>query len=149
LEFLIAQDVFINQSGAFAYVFLPATPFAEKDETFTNTDRHVQTGKFRVLDYVPVMEEADDEYPFILTTGQLLEYWHGSTITRNSALNEAYPKARAGMHGITNKMPVRVTSRRSEIVLHATVTEGGSRGGGGIRVCYRVREILISELGDF
>jgi predicted molibdopterin-dependent oxidoreductase YjgC len=74
--------------------------------------------------------EADDEYPFILTTGRLLEHWHGGTMTRNSALNEAYPEARvemhpadAEMHGITNNMPVRVTSRRGEIVLRATVTE--------------------------
>src|SRR3990172_5663451 len=42
LEFLVAQDLFINESGAFADVFLPATPFAEKEGTFTNTDRRVQ-----------------------------------------------------------------------------------------------------------
>src|SRR5918996_3219239 len=42
LEFLVMQDLFINESGAFADVFLPATPFAEKDGTFTNTDRRVQ-----------------------------------------------------------------------------------------------------------
>ena|SRR5690349_6160720 len=51
-------------------------------------------------------------------------------MTRNSALNEAYPEARveihpadAEMHGITNNMPVRVTSRRGEIVLRTTVIE--------------------------
>ncbi len=223
LEFLVAQDLFINESGAFADVFLPAASFAEKDGTFTNTDRRVQRvraaiaprgqarpdwkilcdlatrlevrlgrersakwdyqspeeilremasvnkdyagityeriekvglqypvpdlnhpgtptlfketfpsgrGRFIPLDYVPVMEQADDEYPFILTTGRLLEHWHGGTMTRHSALNEAYPEARveihpadAEMHGITNNMPVRVTSRRGEIVLRATVTE--------------------------
>jgi predicted molibdopterin-dependent oxidoreductase YjgC len=42
LEFLVAQDLFINESGAFADVFLPAASFAEKDGTFTNTDRRVQ-----------------------------------------------------------------------------------------------------------
>src|SRR5215207_2286528 len=42
LEFLVVHDLFINESGAFADVFLPATPFAEKDGTFTNTDRRVQ-----------------------------------------------------------------------------------------------------------
>lgn len=51
-------------------------------------------------------------------------------MTRHSSLNEAYPEARvemhpadAEMHGITNNMPVRVTSRRGEIVLRCTVTE--------------------------
>ena len=42
LEFLVAQDLFINESGAFADVFLPAVSWAEKDGTFTNTDRRVQ-----------------------------------------------------------------------------------------------------------
>ncbi|HZU85982.1 MAG TPA: molybdopterin-dependent oxidoreductase, partial [Anaerolineaceae bacterium] len=42
LEFMVAQDLFINESGAFADVFLPATSWAEKDGTFTNTDRRVQ-----------------------------------------------------------------------------------------------------------
>jgi predicted molibdopterin-dependent oxidoreductase YjgC len=222
LEFLVSQDIFINESGAFADVFLPATPFAEKEGTFSNTDRRVQRvrtahpprgearpdwqiicdlaqriesrlgrptvkwdysspeealremasvnqdyagitydridkvgliypvpdmnhpgtptlfkesfprgrGKFVPLDYVHVMEEPDDEYPFILTTGRILEHWHGGTMTRNSALNEAFPEARveihpadAEIHGIRNGDPVRVTSRRGEVVLRATVTE--------------------------
>ena len=213
LEFLVSQDIFINESGAFADVFLPATPFAEKEGTFSNTDRRVQRvraaqpprgqarpdweiicdlalriesrleratakwdysnpeeilremasvnqdyagityeridkvgliypvpdlnhpgtptlfkdsfprgrGKFIPLDYVPVMEEPDDEYPFILTTGRVLEHWHGGTMTRNSALDEAYPEARvdihpadAEMHGIRNGDPVKVQSRRGE-----------------------------------
>jgi predicted molibdopterin-dependent oxidoreductase YjgC len=42
LEFLVAQDLFINESGAYADVFLPATSWAEKEGTFTNTDRRVQ-----------------------------------------------------------------------------------------------------------
>jgi formate dehydrogenase alpha subunit len=223
LEFLVAQDLFINESGAFADAFLPATPFAEKEGTFTNTDRRVQRvraaqpprgnalpdwqiicdlakrlesrlgrqtsanwdyrdpsevfaemahvvpdfagvtydriekvglqypvwdlehegtptlfrdsfprgrGRFTPLEFIPVMEQVDDEYPFVLTTGRVLEHWHGGTMTRHSALNEAYPEARvevhpvdAEMHGISNGMPVRVTSRRGEVILRATVTE--------------------------
>jgi formate dehydrogenase alpha subunit len=223
LEFLVAQDLFINESAAFADVFLPATPFAEKEGTFTNTDRRVQRvrmaqpprgesrpdwqivcdlakrievrlgradsagwdygspaevfaemagvvpdfagvtyeridkvglqypvwnlehpgtptlftdsfprgrGKFTPLDFIPVMEEADDEYPFILTTGRVLEHWHGGSMTRHSALDEAYPEARveinpadAAMHGISDGMTVRVTSRRGTVVLRASVTE--------------------------
>ena len=42
LEFIVCQDLFINESGSYADVFLPATTFAEKDGTFTNTDRRVQ-----------------------------------------------------------------------------------------------------------
>ena len=42
LEFLVVQDLFINESGAYADVFLPAASWAEKEGTFTNTDRRVQ-----------------------------------------------------------------------------------------------------------
>ena len=42
LEFFAAQDLFINESRAYADVFLPAATWAEKDGTFTNTDRRVQ-----------------------------------------------------------------------------------------------------------
>jgi predicted molibdopterin-dependent oxidoreductase YjgC len=226
----VAQDIFITESAAFADVFLPATPFAEKDGTFSNTDRRVQRvraahnprgqarvdwqiicalalrlesrlgsfnqpetrlnsafweyshpsdifremagvnpdyagvtyeridnvgliypvpdqshpgtptlftedfprgrGKFHPLDYVPAMEAVDDEYPFILTTGRVLEHWHGGSMTRNSSLNSVFPEARmemhpadAEIHGIRNGDPVRVTSRRGEVVLRVIVTE--------------------------
>ncbi|MHB1339578.1 MAG: formate dehydrogenase subunit alpha, partial [Bellilinea sp.] len=174
LEFLVAQDLFINESGAFADVFLPAAAFAEKDGTFTNTDRRVQLvkqaipprgqaradwqiicdlakrlekrlgpaqsafwdyshpaeileemgrcvpdyagvkyhrlekaglqtpvptddhpgtpylysqsfprgrGKFHPLEYVPNSEMPDDEYPFVLSTGRVLEHWHGGSMS--------------------------------------------------------------------
>ena len=42
LEFLVCQDIFVNETGEMADVILPATSFAEKDGTFTNTDRRVQ-----------------------------------------------------------------------------------------------------------
>ena len=42
LEFLVCQDIFVNETGELADVILPATSFAEKDGTFTNTDRRVQ-----------------------------------------------------------------------------------------------------------
>ncbi len=42
LEFLVAQDLFMNETAALADVFLPASSFAEKDGTFTNSERRVQ-----------------------------------------------------------------------------------------------------------
>ena len=42
LEFMVVQDLFINETGALADVILPASAWAEKDGTFTNTDRRVQ-----------------------------------------------------------------------------------------------------------
>ncbi|MHC4625639.1 MAG: formate dehydrogenase subunit alpha [Planctomycetota bacterium] len=41
-EFLIAQDVFLSESAQYADVVLPAFSFAEKQGTFTNTERRIQ-----------------------------------------------------------------------------------------------------------
>ncbi len=42
LELLVVQDIFPTETTALAHVVLPATSFAEKDGTFTNTERRVQ-----------------------------------------------------------------------------------------------------------
>jgi predicted molibdopterin-dependent oxidoreductase YjgC len=223
LEFLAAQDLFINESGAFADVFLPSTSWAEKEGTFTNTDRRVQRvrqalpprggsrpdweivcdlakriearlgrersagweyaqpseilaevsrvspeyagiryerieheglqtpvwdenhlgmpflfaesfprgrGRFIPLEFVPSVELPDDEYPFILTTGRVLEHWHGGTMTRHSKLDDLYPEARAEihpadaeLHNLTDGQAVCVSSRRGSVALRLTVTE--------------------------
>ncbi|WP_299024568.1 formate dehydrogenase subunit alpha [uncultured Thermanaerothrix sp.] len=229
LEFLVAQDLFINESGAFADVFLPATSWAEKEGTFTNTDRRVQRvrqvipprgqsrpdweiicdlakriekrlgrpttaywdyqhpseileemgryvpeyagvtyerleregglqtpvwdaqhsgtpflfaetfprgrGKFHPLDYTPNAEMPDDDYPFVLSTGRVLEHWHGGTLTRHSWLDDLFPEPLVDIHpgdaarlGIQNGDPVRVTSRRGSIVLRAHVTSKTNPG---------------------
>ena len=42
LEFLVVQDIFLSETAELAHVVLPSTSFAEKDGTFTNTERRVQ-----------------------------------------------------------------------------------------------------------
>ena len=42
LEFLIVQDIFLSETAQLADVVLPASSFAEKDGTFTNTERRIQ-----------------------------------------------------------------------------------------------------------
>jgi predicted molibdopterin-dependent oxidoreductase YjgC len=42
VEFLIVQDIFLTETARYADVVLPSTCFAEKDGTFTNTERRVQ-----------------------------------------------------------------------------------------------------------
>jgi formate dehydrogenase major subunit len=41
LDFLVVQDLFLNETAAFAHVFLPGTSFLEKDGTFTNAERRI------------------------------------------------------------------------------------------------------------
>jgi len=42
LDILVVQDIFLNETGEFADVVLPSACFAEKDGTFSNTERRVQ-----------------------------------------------------------------------------------------------------------
>ena len=42
LGFLVVQDIFLSETAWLADVVLPAVTFAEKDGTFTNTERRVQ-----------------------------------------------------------------------------------------------------------
>jgi len=42
LEFLVVQDIFMNETGELADVILPSCCYAEKDGTQTNTERRVQ-----------------------------------------------------------------------------------------------------------
>jgi formate dehydrogenase alpha subunit len=42
LDFLVVQDIFLTETAALADVVLPAAAFAEKQGTFTNTERRVQ-----------------------------------------------------------------------------------------------------------
>jgi formate dehydrogenase major subunit len=41
-NFIVAQDIFMTETAEFADVILPAGTFAEKEGTFTNTERRVQ-----------------------------------------------------------------------------------------------------------
>jgi len=56
LEFLVVQDLFVNETAEYADVVLPACSFVEKTGTFTNTDRTVQMVK-------QVMEPKGDSRP--------------------------------------------------------------------------------------
>jgi formate dehydrogenase alpha subunit len=42
LDFLVVQDLFMHETAERAHVFLPAAAFAEKEGTFTNSERRVQ-----------------------------------------------------------------------------------------------------------
>ncbi|MFH0771985.1 MAG: formate dehydrogenase subunit alpha [Candidatus Omnitrophota bacterium] len=41
-EFLVVQDIFLTDTAEYAHVVLPSASFAEKDGTFTNTERRVE-----------------------------------------------------------------------------------------------------------
>ena len=215
LDHLVVQDLFLTETAAYADVVLPAAAAAEKDGTFTNTDRRVQIGrqavdppgdarqdwwiiqeianrfylewdyghpsdvfeemrgcmpsirgiswerleyegavtypcddetkpgkavlfgdrfptasgrgKFVPADIIAPDEQPDGNYPFVLTTGRLLEHWHTGAMTRRaSVLDSLEPEAIAHLAPSDLRMlqiaaggPVKVATRRGEINLIA------------------------------
>ncbi len=75
LPFLLVQDIFLNETGAYADVILPATSFAEKDGTFTNSDRRVQ----RIRRAVSAPGEARDDWVILCDLAQRVEQKLGRT----------------------------------------------------------------------
>ena len=221
LDLLIVQDIFMTETAELAHVVLPATSFAEKVGTFTNTERRVQrvrravnspgmamkdsliimelskrmgyemnyphtvevfremgqawpalagmsyarleegglqwpcptsqhpgtqflfkggfprgNGKFTIVKYKPSAEEADKEYPFIMTTGRLLFQYHTGGMTRrvkpiDAVSPEAYVEINpedARALTIEGGSRVKVTSRRGTITVKAVVSKRPARG---------------------
>ena len=58
LDFLVVQDLFMHETAERAHVFLPAAAFAEKEGTFTNSERRVQ----RVRAALPPPGEARPDW---------------------------------------------------------------------------------------
>ena len=61
LDFLVVQDIFLTETAAMADVVLPAMCFAEKDGTYTNTERRVQ----RVRKAVNAPGRAENDWAII------------------------------------------------------------------------------------
>ena len=68
IEFLVVQDIFLNETAQLADVVLPGVSFAEKEGTFTNTERRVQ----RVRTALPICGDARRDLDIICDLGQRL-----------------------------------------------------------------------------
>ena len=68
LEFLVVQDIFMHETAEIADVVLPATSFAEKDGTFTNSERRVQ----RVRKAIDPVGDSKPDWAIIKDVAQRL-----------------------------------------------------------------------------
>jgi formate dehydrogenase alpha subunit len=68
LDFLVVQDIFLTETAKLADVVLPGACFAEKDGTFTNTERRVQL--FRTATAAP--GEARPDWQILRDVGRRL-----------------------------------------------------------------------------
>jgi len=214
-EFLVVQDIFLTETAELADVVLPAAAFAEKDGTFSNTERRVQRvrkavepvgnakpdwvilmelmnvlgynktynhpseimdeiasltpsyagidysrieevgiqwpcpskdhpgtkylhkgnfargkGLFKGIEHKDSAEQADEQYPFVLTTGRVLYHYHTGTMTRKvKGLNDKVPESyieispdTASSLGISDGEMLKVYSRRGSIKVKAKVS---------------------------
>jgi formate dehydrogenase major subunit len=79
MEFVVIQDIFLNETAKYAHVFLPGSSFLEKDGTFTNAERRIN----RVRKVMPPMGGlADWEVTMALSNalGYPMEYTHPAEI---------------------------------------------------------------------
>lgn len=242
LDHMVVQDIFLTETAYLADVVLPASAYAEKTATFTNTDRLVQIGrqvvpppgdarqdlwiiqemarrlgldwnyndssdvfeevrkavptmagmtwerlekesaivhpclnegdpgediifteefesenglgKFVPADIIPPAERPDEEYPFVLITGRMLEHWHTGSMTRRSNVLDALePEAVATINphslqemGITPGELITLSTRRGEISMIARADEAVPTGAVFMAFCYY--EAAVNKLSN-
>jgi formate dehydrogenase major subunit len=103
-------------------------------------------------EWLPAKELPDDEFPFVLNTGRMLEHWHTGSMTRRSyALDAIAPKALVFIHaadaaalGIEDGALAKVSSRRGTIELEARVSHREARGN--VFIPFHFREAAANLL---
>ncbi len=107
------------------------------DETHPGTETlHIEKfsrgkGLFKIVSYKPPFELPDNEYPFLLTTGRLLQEYHSRTMTGEvDGIKEITKEPFFVMNtedakkfNIKPKSKVKITSRRGSVVLEAKLTD--------------------------
>lgn len=237
VDFLVVQDIFLTDTAKAADVVFPAACFAEKDGTFSNTERRVQRvrkavnppglarpdwqifcdlsqkmgydmgyksaadvfeeirrllpqykgityerleevglqwpvpdedhpgtpvlhtesftrgkGLFIPEDYIPPVEQIDEEYPMYFTTGRDLARYNFSSMTGKTAeLNAISPEAKAQINPADAERMhiyegdwIRMTSRRGSVEMIATITDRSQEGT--IFTTYNHIEALVNFL---
>lgn len=95
LDLLVCQDIFLNETGRLADVVLPAAAWAEKDGTFTSTERRVQ--RVRAAVHPPGSARSDRELLCGLADA-MGAHWH---YDGPEAVFEEIRSLVAQYHGIT------------------------------------------------
>ena len=101
------------------------------DILHTETFKHGK-GKFHYFDWVESTELTDnqEDYPYVLTTGRILEHYNCGTMTRRTANNDIVTEdiltinpVNAKEKGINNDDSVRIFSPRGEAFLKAEISD--------------------------
>jgi nitrate reductase (cytochrome) len=104
--------------------------------------------------YEPHEEEPDDQFPFWLCTGRVLEHWHTGTMTmRVPQLHAAMPHAYVEVHpddarerGLASGEMVVLATRRGRMKLPLWINGRGRPPRGSLFVPFFDQRLLINEL---
>jgi nitrate reductase NapA len=102
--------------------------------------------------YEPPAEIPDEQFPFWLTTGRVLEHWHTGTLTRRvRQLHRAVPEALVWVNpedaraaGIKEGDRVKVASRRGEVIARCAVGERNVPPPGVVFVPFFDEGVLVN-----
>jgi formate dehydrogenase major subunit len=111
-------------------------------------------------EWLPAKELPDEQYPYVLNTGRMLEHWHTGSMTRRSyALDAIAPNALVYIHpddaeelGLEDGDMARVSSRRGTIELATKVSHREARGNCFIPFHFReaaANLLTIDEIDPF
>ncbi len=130
LEFLVCQEIFLNETTKYADVVLPASAFLEKEGTFINAER-----RFQLVE--PAIEppgEARTDFEIITTVSRLLGHEMGwetpwdalDEVARLTPEYAGVSRERLGRRGL--QWPVRADGSDSPTLYDTTFDRPGGRG---------------------
>jgi nitrate reductase (cytochrome) len=104
--------------------------------------------------YHPPAESPDNEYPFWLCTGRVLEHWHTGSMTRRvKQLHQAVPHAYVEINradalrlGVKTGDRVRLVSRRGTLELPVAIDGRGKAPAGTVFVPFFDEHLRINQL---
>jgi len=104
--------------------------------------------------YEPPPEWPDEEYPFWLNTGRVLEHWHSGSMTRRiPTLHRAVPRAYVEVNrqdaqemAIRNGETVRLVTRRGSMTLPARIDYRAQPPRGQVFVPFFDETLLVNDL---
>ena len=131
-------------------------PYVKKSKGvhFYKAKGYGEKAAFWLRPYHPPAEVPDNEYPFWLCTGRILEHWHTGSMTRRVAqLHQASPSAYVELNradatelGIKHGDRVRIASRRGEVELRAEIDGRGKPPRGSVFVPFFDEARLINRV---
>jgi formate dehydrogenase major subunit len=86
--------------------------------------------------FSPGAETVDEAYPFVLTTGRVLEHWHGGAMTRHASMLDAIaPEALVSLHpadarrlGVADGAIVELATRHGSVHARASLRADVQQG---------------------